>query len=264
MDTRIFVSYAREDQVPAEALVSFLRAAGFDVWFDKDNLYAGQDWKVVIEQEIARARLLIICLSQNSIDKTGFVQKEMRLALQQAELRPSSQVYIIPVNLDGCPVPAALERLHVLDLDVPDASHRLLEAIRNATGDGARAPRDAHDALTTTVSNYRRELKGLPPEESGLGEVVKLKDYSTRILGRWLGPRKYVTFFADGRWGVQRNEDAPIQINGRRWRIEGSKLLLTWRGDTGLMTAESTITSFTTKQFITEDDGHKKTSDWAP
>jgi hypothetical protein len=101
-------------------------------------------------------------------------------------------------------------------------------------------------------------------EESGLGEVVELKDYSNRILGRWLGPRKYVTFYADGRWGVQRNEDAPIEICGRGWRIEGNKLLLTWRGDTGFMTAESTITSFTTKQFITADDGHKKTYDWAP
>jgi hypothetical protein len=105
MNARIFVSYAREDQVPAGALVSFLRAAGFDAWFDKDSLHAGQDWRTVIEQEIARARLLIICLSRSSVGKTGFVQKEMRLALEQAELRPPSQVYIIPVSLDGCPVP---------------------------------------------------------------------------------------------------------------------------------------------------------------
>lgn len=61
---------------------------------------------MVIEQEIARARLLILCLSKTSVDKTGFVQKEMRLALQQAELRPASQVYIIPVSLDTCVVPA--------------------------------------------------------------------------------------------------------------------------------------------------------------
>jgi TIR domain len=254
MNARIFVSYAREDQIPAGALVSFLRAAGFDIWFDKDNLHAGQDWRVVIEQEIARARLLIICLSQSTVDKTGFVQKEMRLALQQAELRPSSQVYIIPVSLDGCRVPIALERLHVLDLGVPDASRRLLEAIGNATGDGAKAPHDAHDAFTTAVSSYRRQL----------GEAVQSEDYSRRILGRWLGSRKYITFHADGRWGVQRNEDAPIEINGRRWRIQRNKLLLTFRGDAGLQTAERTITSFTTKRFITEADGHKETYDWAP
>ena len=87
--------------------------------------------------------------------------------------------------------------------------------------------------------------------ESELGEVVEVKDYSKCILGRWLGPRKYVSFYSDGRWGVQRNEDAPTEINGRRWRLEGNKLLLTFRGDSGLVTAESTIRSFRTKQFIT-------------
>ena len=197
-----------------------------------------------------------MCLSQSSVDKTGFVQKEMRLALQQAELRPSSQVYIIPLSLDGCPVTSALERLHVLDLGVPEASYRLLYAIGNATGDGAEASRDAHDALTTTVKSYRRQL-------SGLGDIVEPKDYSKRILGRWLGPRKYATFYADGRWGVQRNEDSPTEIDGRRWRIEGNKLLLTFQDVPGV-THESTITSFRTKQFLTEDNGHKKTYDWAP
>jgi len=156
MDTRIFVSYAREDQAPAGSLVSFLRAAGFDIWFDKDSLHAGQDWRTVIEQEIARARLLVLCLSKNSVDKTGFVQKEMRLALQQAELRPDSQVYIMPISLDGCPVPHALERWHALDLREPDASYRLLKAIGHATGDGARVPSSDHDALTFAIAKYNR------------------------------------------------------------------------------------------------------------
>jgi len=173
MDTRIFVSYAREDQAPAGRLVSFLRAAGFDIWFDKDSLHAGQDWKTVIEQEITRARLLIMCLSKNSVDKTGFVQKEMRLALQQAELRPESQVYIIPVSLNTCVVPRAIERWHVLDLREPDASSRLLAAIQNATGEGARAPRDEHDALTSAIGNYNSPPSGTQPSDLALGAAAK-------------------------------------------------------------------------------------------
>jgi hypothetical protein len=100
--------------------------------------------------------------------------------------------------------------------------------------------------------------------ESGVGELVRSEDYAKRILGRWLGRRKYVAFYADGRWGVQRNEDAPIDIQGRRWQIEGNKLLLTFRGDTGLITTESVITSFMSRQFITETNGYKETYDWAP
>lgn len=173
MDIRIFVSYAREDQAPAGSLVSFLRAAGFDIWFDKDSLHAGQDWKMVIEQEIARARLLIMCLSKTSVDKTGFVQKEMRLALQQAELRPASQVYIIPVSLDTCVVPRAIERWHVLDLREPDASRRLLEAIQNATGKGAKAPRAEHDALASAISSYNRPPSGPLSSGPALGPAAQ-------------------------------------------------------------------------------------------
>ncbi len=95
-------------------------------------------------------------------------------------------------------------------------------------------------------------------------DVVLPENYATRILGRWLGPRKYVTFYADGRWGIQRNEDAPTEIDGRRWRIEGDRLLLTFKGHTQLVTTECKITSFTTKRFITEAGGDKKIFDWAP
>jgi hypothetical protein len=173
MHVRIFVSYAREDQAPAGNLVNFLRAAGFDTWFDKDSLHAGQDWRTVIEQEIARARLLVICLSKNSVDKTGFVQKEMRLAVQQAELRPDSQAYIIPVSLDGCAVPRALERWHVLDLREPDATNKLLKAIGNATGEGTRAPRSDHDALVSAISSYNCPPSGPPSSNPAVGPAAQ-------------------------------------------------------------------------------------------
>jgi hypothetical protein len=100
--------------------------------------------------------------------------------------------------------------------------------------------------------------------ESELGEIVPSGDYAKRILGRWLGPRKYVVFYADGRFGVQRNEDAPVEIAGRRWRIEGNKLIQTIRTDSDVVTHESTITSFRTRQFVIEFHGQKRMHDWAP
>ncbi len=168
MNTRIFVSYAREDQAPASSLVKFLRAAGFDTWFDKDCLHPGQDWKSVIEQQIALARLLIICLSSRSVDKTGFVQKEMRLALEQAELRPPSQVYIIPVVLDGCEVPPSLGRWHALDLRPNEAPNQLLQGIQNATGEGARAPQGEHDELSAVISAYNTPSAAVKASNTGL------------------------------------------------------------------------------------------------
>ena len=89
-------------------------------------------------------------------------------------------------------------------------------------------------------------------------------NYSKRILGRWLGPRKFAIFHANGTWGVQRNEDTPEDIDGRSWRIKGKQLFLTFRGDHGLQTTEFTIISFTPQKFITEVDGYKRTYDRSP
>ena len=86
----------------------------------------------------------------------------------------------------------------------------------------------------------------------------KDSDYSKRILGRWEGPRKFRIFHADGTWGVQRLEENPEDIDGRRWHIKGNKLFLTFRGYRGFETTVYTIVSFTPKSFTTEEDGHKE------
>ena len=173
MSTRIFISYAREDETLVKSIVAFLKAAGFETWFDKDNLLAGQDWRKVIEREIARARLLLVCVSSHSVDKTGFVQKEMRLALEQAELRPPSQVYIIPVKLNNCSVPEGIVRWHVLDLREQKASLKLLEAIRSATGEGARALRSDHELLTAAIADYNCPAPAKQPSQTSLGEAAQ-------------------------------------------------------------------------------------------
>ncbi len=89
-------------------------------------------------------------------------------------------------------------------------------------------------------------------------------DYSKRILGRWLGPRKFIIFHANGTWAVQRNEDAPQEINGRRWHINGNKLTLTFPGDHGTQSVVDTIVSFTQNKFVTKDDGIATTYERAP
>ena len=173
MSTRIFVSYAREDECVVRSIVAFLKAAGFDTWFDKENLLAGQDWRKVIEEEIARARLLLVCMSSHAVDKAGFVQKETRLVLEQAELRPPSQVYIIPLKLDDCIVPDGIKRWHVLDLREQKASLKLLESIGNATGDGARAPLSDHESLAAAIRGHNRPTPARQPGQTSLGEAAQ-------------------------------------------------------------------------------------------
>jgi hypothetical protein len=153
-ESRIFVSYARPDLKPVQRIVSFLKAAGFPTWFDQDDLLVGDDWSSVIKREIAKAWLLLLCLSMKSVDRTGFFQKEMSLAVEQAEMRPRSQVFIMPVQLNACSIPEDIERLHVLDLRAERATDNLLLPIRKATGEGARAEISEHRELRQAIDDY--------------------------------------------------------------------------------------------------------------
>lgn len=84
------------------------------------------------------------------------------------------------------------------------------------------------------------------------------RDYSKAIVGCWLGPRKIEVYHTDGTWGVKRNEDAPEDVRGRRWQVEGNRLILTYPGDHGLETAELTIVSLTKHRLILDAGGYKK------
>jgi hypothetical protein len=86
-------------------------------------------------------------------------------------------------------------------------------------------------------------------------------DYSKLIRGCWLGSRKFEVYHADGRWGVKRNEEAPEDNQGRRWRVEGDKLILTYPGDHGPESAVYTIISCTERKLVLSIDGHTEEYD---
>ena len=85
-------------------------------------------------------------------------------------------------------------------------------------------------------------------------------ELSKRIIGRWLGPRKFIIFHADGTWAVQRNEDAEQVIDGRRWHINGNELTLA----SPYGSDSETIVSFSRTKFITKDGDHTTRYDRAP
>ena len=78
--------------------------------------------------------------------------------------------------------------------------------------------------------------------------------YSKRIIGRWLGSRKFEIYYADGTWAVQRNEESKPDKEGRRWHIEDDKLTLTFPGGS----TTETIVSMSHARFVTKDDGSEE------
>src|SRR5689334_12670810 len=82
---RAFLCHASDDKLHVRTLYNQLRAEGIDPWLDKENLLPGQDWQQEIRNTMRIMDAVIVCLSQNSINKVGFIQKEIAFALDRAE-----------------------------------------------------------------------------------------------------------------------------------------------------------------------------------
>ena len=126
----VFISYASEDLDKIEELAVKLEHDNFMVWLDKDTLLPGDDWKTKIEEGIENSDYVLVFLSKTSIAKTGYVQKELKYALEQWELRPEGKRYIIPILLEECDPPRKLHDIHWLRIWEPDAYTKLVAAMK--------------------------------------------------------------------------------------------------------------------------------------
>jgi len=105
---RVFIAYASEDEESAGQLYTALKREGFSPWRDREKLLPGQNWPRAIERAIELSDFVVVCLSVNSIMKRGYFQSELRYALDLARRVPIDEVFLIPVRLDGCRVPAII------------------------------------------------------------------------------------------------------------------------------------------------------------
>ena len=71
------------------------------------------------------------CLSINSIDREGFIQREIKQALDIWQEKNSNTVYILPVRLDKeGEIPEEFEDLAYINLFEPDGMERLLNDLK--------------------------------------------------------------------------------------------------------------------------------------
>lgn len=124
----IFLNYAREDLAIAKQISDALDDAGVEHWFDKKKMMVGQFFKPEIKRALRASNYIVLLLSDQSVSKTGFVQIEIKEAIELQAERPSGQVYLLPVRIDECePTAEALTELHWLDLfPDPDATIPIL------------------------------------------------------------------------------------------------------------------------------------------
>jgi len=84
-------------------------------WLDEEELYSGYTWEIEIEKAVESSDVVLVCLSNNSINKRGYVQKELRFALDIALEMPEETIFIIPLRLEECTPPRSLREWQYAD-----------------------------------------------------------------------------------------------------------------------------------------------------
>jgi hypothetical protein len=126
----VFICHSSGDKIPVRELWEKLQGDGFAPWLDEKALLPGQPWELEIKKAIDRAGAVIVCISNSSVNKEGFLQREIRLVLDKASEKPDDVIFLIPARLEECPVPDRFKNRHWVDLFDESGYARLLQALR--------------------------------------------------------------------------------------------------------------------------------------
>lgn len=127
---RVFLCHSSGDKPQVRKLYERLRAYGIDPWFDEETLLPGQDWNREIPKGVRASDVVIVCLSRGSVTKAGYIQKEIKFALDAADEQPEGTIFIIPLKLEECDVPDRLSRWQWVNLYEPKGYERLIRALK--------------------------------------------------------------------------------------------------------------------------------------
>lgn len=126
---KVFISYASGDRAEAQKLHEFLVMQGVDAWLDTENLLPGQDWKMEISRALDETDLILLCLSKKSVSREGYVQKEMRLALDRALEIPPGEIFLIPARFEECDLPYSLRDFQWVDLYTESGMQKFIKSL---------------------------------------------------------------------------------------------------------------------------------------
>ena len=131
---KVFLCYASQDKpIVHELHQKFIAEGWIEPWLDAKKLLPGQDWQAEIKNAVETADNVLIFLSNTSINKDGFIQKELRLAKDIALEKTEGSIFLIPLRLDDCEVPESLKLYqwaNYFGTEKEETHSRLIESLR--------------------------------------------------------------------------------------------------------------------------------------
>jgi len=111
----IVLSYAPDDTHRIERFYRAFQEAGLEPWMDSKDRPQGALWEAALSLAVRRCDLLVVFISQHSIDKYGLMHKELLHALSNWDKKESDDVHVITVRLESCKIPDQIARFQKFD-----------------------------------------------------------------------------------------------------------------------------------------------------
>jgi TIR domain/Protein of unknown function (DUF3298) len=163
----IFLSYANPDQEKVIPFYDTLKSEGFNIWLDCRNIKPGQNWNFEIKRAFEKSSFVIIFLSNNSINRRGYVQRELKMALDKLSEKLIDDIYIIPIVLDDITIPEQLKALHCIRASDPQCISLVSDSLTYQMGKlGIETQKLQRKEELTWDFHYKKEAwDGLPGYE---------------------------------------------------------------------------------------------------
>jgi hypothetical protein len=163
---KIFLCHSSGDKPQVKALHDFLLKSGAAPWLDSEQLLPGQDWNLEINKALDDSDVILLCLSKKSVDKEGYVQREMRIALDRALEMPEGRIFLIPARLEECELPYRLQSYQWVDLFTAEGMDKLVKSL-NIRAKQVKARLLASDGVLPDVQKPSSGKKSKPKKSVG-------------------------------------------------------------------------------------------------
>lgn len=108
----VFFSYARQDAPVVDDIARDLRSQGVDLWMDRQDLRAGDEWAPQIEKAISGAEFMLVFISSAS-QQSSMVRREYELAFKSQSRAGGTR--LIPVLLERVELTPFLSKIQYVD-----------------------------------------------------------------------------------------------------------------------------------------------------
>jgi hypothetical protein len=165
MDDKTFISYARIDRPFAEELATKLRAAGIEVWLDK-QIRIGEKWARKIQKALKQSATVIVILTPEAAD-SDFVRNEIFYAQDMSKR-------VLPIVRRLCDIPLELRQLQRKDFtsdDYTEALDDLIEDIKSPPASDSSAEFSADSAGATHQKAGTTVLRPEPSPQRVMGAI---------------------------------------------------------------------------------------------